>query len=146
MRRAAADPAAPSLRELHELLAELQAAASRLPSDIGEQNITTESRQRADHKDAERLAEWVCQKLPVNAYCVVFDAIDALDRTAIMETLENDIGDIYADLLDGIRQYEAGRHGDALWAWRFSYWSHWGRHLTHAQTAVYSALALGDAI
>lgn len=143
---AAAGTAAPSLRELHGLLAELQAAACRLPSDVGEQNLTTEDGPRADQKDAALLAKRICEKLPVNAYCVVFDAINAQDREPVVETLDNDISDIYADLRDGILRYEAGRYGDALWEWQFSYWSHWGRHLTHAQTAVYSCLAFGSPV
>ena len=144
MKRAAESSGRPSLRELHSLLAELQVAASRLPSDIGEKNLTGEDGPSSDRREAWRLAELVCKQLPTNAYCGVFDAVDSQDREAIMMTLDDDLGDIYADLLDGILRYEAGRYGDALWEWHFSYWNHWGRHLTHAQTALYSSLAFGS--
>lgn len=77
------------------------------------------------------------------AYSVVFDALDKDDRSSIMTTIADDIGDIYADLMDGLMLH-AGRHGDAIWSWQFSYWQHWGRYAVHAQSAIYSYLAGGN--
>lgn len=144
--QAAADADAPPLRELHALLGDLQVAASRLPTEVGERHLTVEDAPTCDHQTAWKLVQRIFRNSTVNAYCVVFDALDAADRKAVMTRLEDDVADIYADVLDGILLYELGRFGDALWAWQFTYWSHWGRHLAHAQAAVYSALALGGPI
>jgi hypothetical protein len=141
----------PALRELHFILAELQGAAARLPANAGgdESDAAIEPVEgtqgaRCDRKNARRLAERVTAKMPVNVYCKVFDALDPDDRGAIMTTLDDDLGDIFADVMDGMLLCQAGRHEDAVWHWWFTYWNHWGRHAAHAQTAIWAYLADGN--
>ena len=33
-----------------------------------------------------------------------------------------------ADLIHGLKHYEAGRAAEALWWWQYSYVNHWGTH------------------
>jgi Domain of unknown function (DUF5063) len=71
----------------------------------------------------------------------VFDALDTNDRVAIMKNLDNDLGDIYLDVKRALALKERLPLAEAIWQWRFDYYNHWGRHLVHAQTAIYSYLA-----
>jgi hypothetical protein len=131
------------ISELHAVLAELQAAAVRLPGRFQEDELSVDNPD-VDHQVARSKAEVVAKMLPFNAYSTVFDALNETDRGSIMTTIEDDLGDIYADLMDGLAPYDAGRFTDAVWQWRFLYWAHWGRHAAHAQTAIYAYLADGN--
>jgi Domain of unknown function (DUF5063) len=150
LERAADRPTGNSeLRDLHVLLAELQAAATRLPLNPGgDEHVVSEEPNCGEAatkvKASWDLAKRVAGLLPANAYSVVFDALDDSDRTAIMTTLEDDLGDIHSDLKNGMRALEAGTPREALWEWWFSYWNHWGRHAVHAQTAIWAHLAAGN--
>lgn len=82
--------------------------------------------------------------LPFNEYCFVFNPLDESDREAILTTIEDDISGIYEDLKEGVALCDAGRYSDAIWEWRFAYYSHWGRHVAHAQAAIWQFLADGN--
>lgn len=139
--RAATGSAAPA--ELHEILGALQAAAARLPDRFQEEQLSEDSPE-VDHKEAHQKARLAARKLPFNAYSTVFDALNESAPTSIMTTIEDDLGDICADLMKGLLPYDEGRFSEAVWQWRFLYWAHWGRHAVHAQSAVYSYLADGN--
>ncbi|MGD0967843.1 MAG: DUF5063 domain-containing protein [Candidatus Aquilonibacter sp.] len=144
VQRNASGASKPTVRELYLLLADLQMAASRLPSDIGEENLSGEDGPTAGRRDAWEMAKRICADLPFNEYSIVLNPVGPDDREAVLKNLDDDVGDIYADLLDGILLYEKGQFGDALWEWQFSYWTHWGSHLVQAQAAVHSYLADGN--
>ncbi len=46
--------------------------------------------------------------------------------------LWDDLADIYRDLRRGLHLYESGQQVDAIWDWRFSYDTHWGKHVVDA--------------
>jgi hypothetical protein len=134
-----------NMRELHELLGLLQAAASRIPAVAPDAETPQGVEVRLNPPAAAKIRE----KLPINAYSVVFDPLefDPLEQSSprpVMATIDNDLGDNYADLMEGLALYRAGQYQDAVWQWHFSYYSHWGRHLSHAQSAIWQYLSAGN--
>lgn len=56
--------------------------------------------------------------------------------------LQDDLGDIYRDIKEGLLLEEAGfPDADVVWQWRFNFWSHWGFHAASALRALHSRLA-----
>jgi hypothetical protein len=140
------------LRELHGILGALQAAAADLPpvklkggqaEAISSSEETESNANLEEARAAWSLAATVASKLPFDAYSTVFDALDLKDRVAIVKDLNDDLGDIYLDLQRALALLETTPLNEAIWKWRFSYYTHWGRHCVHAQAAIYSYLACG---
>jgi hypothetical protein len=129
-----------NMRELHELLGLLQAAAARMsagpPGDEPDREL-----------DFMRISTaQIRPKLPIDAYSVVFDPFeyDPLEQDPpkpVMAMISDDLHDIYADLMKGLTLYRAGQSRKALWQWHFTYYTHWGRHLSHAQSAIWQYLS-----
>jgi hypothetical protein len=138
-----------NLRELHRRLGTLQAAAAGLPpiklngepeaAPSAEETRSSENLEEA--RSVRSLAATVASKLPLDAYSVVFDALDVADRGSIMKSFDDDLGDIYLELKRVLAVGQTATLVDAVWRWRFDYYTHWGRHLVHAQSAIYSYLA-----
>lgn len=132
-----------NMRELHELLGSLQVAAARLPAvapgDEAEQEL-----------DCKRCPESALRsKLPIDAYSAVFnpfeyDPLEMNPPKPVMATLADDLSDIHRDLMEGLVRYRAGQFQNALRQWHFLYYTHWGRHLSHAQSAVWQYLSEGN--
>ncbi|MGA9473061.1 MAG: DUF5063 domain-containing protein [Terriglobales bacterium] len=80
----------------------------------------------------EKLGDW-------NLYWQVFDPTK--DSEAVHGSLADDIADIYRDIKEGLRLRDPDLplQRDAVWGWRFGYYSHWGQH---AINALYTAHAL----
>jgi len=143
-RVAADEQSALNMRELHELLGLLQAAASRLLGVVPESDEPG-----SGVRLTPQVAATIREKLPINAYSVVFDPFefDPLEQNSpqpVVAMLDDDLGDIYSDLTQGLALYRAGRYRDALWQWHWSYYAHWGRHLSHAQSAIWQYLSAGN--
>jgi hypothetical protein len=132
---------APSLYQLHRGLSQLQAAALDLPPVMDDDldDAADVLKERLEHDPQVQRSLAAC--LPFSAYSLVFDPLDEKERVAILTTLDDDLADIYWDISDGIALADAGYHGDAIWHLRFSYFTHWGRHAVHAQTAIWQYLA-----
>lgn len=132
-----------SLRKLHELLGLLQAAAARLTGVAPGDEADVDFENNPDSVDILR------KKLPVDAYAVVFDPLE-YDATEVnppvpvMATISDDLSDIYRDLMEGLVLFRNGQIESALWQWHFTYYSHWGRHLSHAQSAIWQYLSEGN--
>ena len=140
------------LHDLHAIVAELQAAAARIPnagSWGGKDDAVEEAAEAAAPDDVELrrardLAAALAEQLPVREYIKLLDPFGgAGSENVVGFTIDDDLGDIYHDLREGIALYELGKPGDAVWQWWFSYWTHWGRHATGLQTALWSHLAEG---
>jgi hypothetical protein len=117
-----------------KLLAELHVAVLKLP-DLGPGEGSV---------DILFFDKWdaVCshfQKLPVNEYWDVFDPLK--DVAPILNTLFDDLTDIYRDLKEGLLLYNRGQVTEAVWEWRLKFGIHWGAHLTGAQRAIHSYLS-----
>lgn len=65
-----------------------------------------------------------------SCYHEVFNPLK--DEEAMMGYLEIDLSDITDDLRDGIKEYELGNVGNAVYEWRFGMRHHWGSHAVAA--------------
>jgi hypothetical protein len=75
----------------------------------------------------------------VDEYAELFDPYSDTEPTAFR--LSDDLTAMAADLIHGLRHYQAGRDGEALWWWQFSYVNHWGTHGSAALRALHSVVA-----
>jgi hypothetical protein len=81
---------------------------------------------------AERLAG--CDE-----YAELFDPYRDDKPTAFR--LSDDLAAVAADLIHGMRHYEAGRTAEALWWWQYSYVNQWGTHGGAALRALHAIVA-----
>ena len=131
------------MRDLHELLGLLQVAAARISAGPPGDEPYREM-------DFKRISTAQLRpKLPIDSYSVVFDPFeyDPLEQDPpkpVMATIADDLADIYTDLMKGLVLHRDGQHQNALWHWHFSYYTHWGRHLSHAQSAIWQYLSDGN--
>lgn len=125
---------------LHEILGRLQAAAAVLSAT----GPTGEDSPEDDHELPAEFPRKIASKLPVNAYSHVFDPLKDQQGDALSARLDDDLEDIYRDLKHGLVFYDSGKYQDALWYWHDFYYVHWGRHLSHAQTAIWQYLSEGN--
>lgn len=72
-------------------------------------------------------------------YAEIFDPF--ADTQATQFRLSDDLAAVAADLVHGLRHYEAGRVAEALWWWQYSYVNHWGTHGGAALRALHSVVA-----
>jgi len=121
----------------------LYSAALQLPSPF---SASQES------EDVERVSdtEWKSAleralKLPLRYYGEVFDPLPVPPEEPVVGDVGDDIADIYRDVATGLRLFEAGDEGEALWEWGFSFRIHWGEHATGAIRALHGYLAQEDA-
>jgi hypothetical protein len=93
----------------------------------------------APYSTADRAAvyERLKEKLGKSGiYWEIFDSTNFSEP--INGSLADDISDIYFDLKESIYLADRNAHPeDTLWEMRFSFSSHWGRHLTSALKAIY---------
>lgn len=91
--------------------------------------------------DLDALRQELARQLaPIDAYGVVFDPYQAHDAVADFR-LSDDLVDVAADLVHGLKHYQAGRPVEALWWWQYSYFNHWGTHAGAAVRALQSVVA-----
>jgi Domain of unknown function (DUF5063) len=78
--------------------------------------------------------------LSVDFYWEVLDPLDMDDHGNACGSLRDDIADIWRDLKEELLNFDAGRRNDATFGWKFSFETHWGRHLTSALRVLYAHL------
>ena len=62
-------------------------------------------------------------------YWEVYDPFDdAEEDKLVCGMIYDDISDIYRDLQEGVRAFEAGNINTAAWIWKFGVNTHWGTH------------------
>src|ERR1700678_3385356 len=81
---------------------------------------------------ALRLADW-------DEYAEVFDPY--ADTACLPFRISDDIAALAADLIHGLKHYQAGRSLEALWWWQYSYFNHWGTHGGAALRALQAVVA-----
>ncbi len=69
----------------------------------------------------------------------LFDPYADTEPTAFR--LSDDLTAVAADLIHGLRHYQAGRASEALWWWQYSYVNHWGTHGGAALRALHAVVA-----
>jgi Domain of unknown function (DUF5063) len=72
-------------------------------------------------------------------YAELFDPYS--DTKPIGFRLSDDLAAVAADLIHGLRHYQAGRAAEALWWWQYSYVNHWGTHGGAALRALHAVVA-----
>ena len=123
------------MRRVRLLLAELHLAAAELP-DLGiGKNIDAVS---ISHDEWSQFFKKF-GALPVNSYFDVFNPLQ--EEEPVINSLADDLADIYRDLKAGLSLFEAKHPIDAAWEWRFSFQTHWGQHLVAAQRVIHEYLA-----
>jgi hypothetical protein len=75
----------------------------------------------------------------VDEYAEVFDPYK--DTSALPFRISDDIADVAADLIHGLKHYQSGRSLEALWWWQYSYFNHWGTHGGAALRALHAVVA-----
>jgi hypothetical protein len=117
------------------LLAGAQLGASRdvIPSGNAEPDIGADP-------DLDALRTALAQRLAdVDEYLELFDPYADTKPTAFR--ISDDLAAVAADLIHGLRHYQAGRASEALWWWQYSYVNHWGTHGGAALRALHSVVA-----
>jgi hypothetical protein len=72
-------------------------------------------------------------------YLEIFDPY--ADSKATSFKLSDDVAAVAADLVHGLKHYQAGRPLEALWWWQYSYFNHWGTHGGAALRALHAVVA-----
>jgi hypothetical protein len=72
-------------------------------------------------------------------YAELFDPYR--DTQATQFRLSDDLAAVAADLIHGLKHYQAGRAAEALWWWQYSYVNHWGTHGGAALRALHAVVA-----
>lgn len=116
-----------------KLLAELHLLAIELPN--GECGKETED--VVSHESWRKVLDRFSE-LPLNLYWDVFDPLK--EEPPVVNSLADDLADIYRDLKEGVILYGQGDIVEATWQWRFLFEIHWGAHLTGAQRAIHCYL------
>ncbi|MFI7454596.1 DUF5063 domain-containing protein [Nonomuraea sp. NPDC049714] len=75
----------------------------------------------------------------VDDYAEVFDPYK--DTSVTPYRLSDDLTAVAADLIHGLRHYQAGRPHEALWWWQYSYFNTWGNHAGAAMRALQALAA-----
>jgi hypothetical protein len=112
-----------------ELLMQLYISAMNLPE--------TEPETIASLSDiSEAVAIRFSDQIPTT-YWEIFDP--HADKDTVCGDLIDDLSDIAADLKVGMKEYEAGRFGNAVFEWKFGLNNHWGQHIVDALRALHAA-------
>ena len=112
-----------------ELLMQLYISAMNLPE--------TEPETTAPLSDiSEAVAIRFSDQIPTT-YWEIFDP--HADKDTVCGDLIDDLSDIAADLKVGMKEYEAGRFGNAVFEWKFGLNNHWGQHIVDALRALHAA-------
>jgi hypothetical protein len=77
---------------------------------------------------------------PIDVYYEVFDPYLPKARP-VAARISDDVADVVADLAHGLAHHRAGRSGEALWWWQFSYLSNWGATASAVLRALLSVVA-----
>ena len=108
-----------SIDHLIELLMSLYIAALNLP------DMEPETVKQSDG-DFLPLVEVRIEEGLRSWYWEIFDPFE--DEEPVCGSFVDDLSDIIRDIQEGIKEYEAGRIGNAVFEWQFGLDYHWGHH------------------
>ena len=84
-----------------------------------------------------------------NDYLEVFDDKMNDSESPVVESLSENMADIYQDLKDFVLLYQTGTlevMNDALWGCRMNFENYWGQKLVNALRAIHKFICSGDAV
>jgi hypothetical protein len=125
------------LRRCSVALADVYAAAARLPSDISATDREGHHRE-TDGKVRQELAleDRLTQRFGDFPYWLVFDPFSRNDADSpVMTGLMRDLAEVYSDLREALERDE---DDDSVWDSRFAFDHHWGRHASAALYALHN--------
>ena len=64
-----------------------------------------------------------------------------IDENPVCSDLIDDLTDIAIDLKKGMKEYESGRYGNAIFEWKLLFNNHWGQHIVDALRALHTLRA-----
>lgn len=114
---------------LMELLMKLYLSATCLPETVPETIDSTEA------AEADRIQITFKEQIPT-LYWEVFDPF--VQEDAVCSDLAEDLSEIAVDLQNGMREFETGRLGNAVFEWKFRLNNHWGNHAVDALRALHA--------
>lgn len=113
--------------------AQLGASTDVIPSDNAEPEVSADP-------DLDELRTRLAKRFaPYDDYLELFDPYSDTHPTSFR--LSDDVAAIAADLVHGLKHYQAGRPLEALWWWQYSYFNHWGTHGGAALRALHAVVA-----
>ena len=127
------------LAELASLLPRLYSTATNLPDarPEGDEEPARESR----FEDWQLIGGRLDRLLGDHDLYWAIDPTGTAEQEPIAGSLSDDLADIYLDLNDGLRLLAAGGPvADAVWEWRFAFWSHWGAHAADAIRVIHARM------
>ena len=117
------------ISKLMELLMKLYLSATNLPEKEPETIGSTKSAK------ADQIQITFNEQIPT-FYWEEFDPF--VQEEAVCSNLAEDLSEIAADLQNGMREFETGRLGNAVFEWKFGLNSHWGNHVVDALRALHA--------
>ena len=124
------------LLEVSQILlagAQLGASSDVIPAGNWEPEV-------GEDPDLDALRTGLAARLSaVDEYAEVFDPYK--DTSCLPFRISDDIADVAADLIHGLKHYQSGRSLEALWWWQYSYFNHWGTHGGAALRALHAVVA-----
>lgn len=114
---------------LMELLMKLYILAVDLPETAPE---TTDS---APSGETDAVSITFSEQIP-QFYWEVFDPF--VPEDAVCGNIVEDLSEIAADLQIGMKEFEAGRIGNAVFEWKFGLHRHWGGHTVDVLRAFHA--------
>jgi hypothetical protein len=129
--------------EVAQALAELIAAAGHLPHV--EPSDAELSGRPSDEQWRERFAGVQSVLRDWDGYWTAIEPFGGWEMESVMLTLADDLADVWRDMKHGLAALDSGASDtDVIWEWRFSFYSHWGRHATEALRVLHARLADDD--
>ena len=91
----------------------------------------------ASQAEERRLIDAADAAFPDLGWYALVDPEDGEDQKIVMSFAVGDLAEIASDLLLVLWLFDNGSHNDAVWAFRFGYRTHWGRHLHEIRTYMH---------
>jgi hypothetical protein len=126
------------LLRIYRVLPELISAALQLPHLAPSDSTESEDDTRLSSVAWERIYNAVGKTIgDWDIYWQLFDPTKNNEPGAA--SLADDLADIYRDVNDGIvaNRKHSRTPQDVVWEWRFSFYSHWGKHAIDALQAIH---------
>jgi hypothetical protein len=126
------------LLRIYRVLPELISAALQLPHLAPSDSTESEDQTRLSRIEWERIYNAVAKRVgDWDIYWQLFDPTKNEEPGA--GSLADDLTDIYREVNDGILadRKHLRPPQDIVWEWRFSFYSHWGKHAIDASQAIH---------
>jgi hypothetical protein len=130
------------VQEALRRLVVLYASALALPSQSEEPLANTDfDYDGRDEWDAVRIA---CAALPFQYYSSMFNPLPVPAEEPVVGDLADDVADVFHDVSEGLWLFDNGHLPDAVFQWKHSFQTHWGRHATSAISALHAYVTEND--